>query len=184
MADNKSSNSLAKALEPQSAKSEPVKKVDLTALLDNTLPIPFSYNDFLDFLKKEHAVENIDFWEAGRNCKSFINQDREKALSLYPKREKALKDSKDGDSQSLASANSIPDCEDPLAREKQLALKPELDTIVLMYLTTGSKHEVNLPSAVLKKVLLDITVKKDFHPDVLKPALEKTYELVFFFYIR
>lgn len=63
-------------------------------------------------------------------------------------------------------------------KEKQAALKTDLDAIVQLFLTAGSHKEVNLPQTIVKKTIADIQENKNYHPDVLKPVLEKTYEMV------
>ncbi|KAL3897127.1 MAG: hypothetical protein SGCHY_003631 [Lobulomycetales sp.] len=62
--------------------------------------------------------------------------------------------------------------------ERKACLRKDLDAIILLFLTPESQKEVNLPQNVVKNVLSEIRDSENYHPDVLKPVLEKTYEMM------
>jgi len=156
-------------------------RISLANVLCNESEPPYSLDDFIGFLKKEHSDENLDFWTA------IVNY-RQLALPYFPNpgRTRGSKGSLlegYGSSASLSGTGSTSSLSDDRDKDKldpevKAKLKQELDLIVTLYLTPGGSREVNLGDQVRKKVVRDIVEKKILHPDLFKVAAEKIFELM------
>ncbi|KAJ3113521.1 hypothetical protein HDU96_003303 [Phlyctochytrium bullatum] len=81
-------------------------------------------------------------------------------------------------SASLEQINEIPTLpqhSDPAAVAK---LKEEVETILKTFLTEGSAKEVNVPAKIRRKVSQEISERKNYHPDIFRPALEHAYVMM------
>ncbi|KAJ3204012.1 hypothetical protein HDU67_009814 [Dinochytrium kinnereticum] len=70
---------------------------------------------------------------------------------------------------------TLPQHDDPQAVAK---LKDEVDHIMKTFLTEGSVKEVNVPAKIRKKVGQEVNERKNYHPDVFRPALEHAYVMM------
>ncbi|KAI8822913.1 RGS domain-containing protein [Fimicolochytrium jonesii] len=167
-------------------------KITLTAVLQEEHESPFALEDFEKFVAKEHSEENLDFWNA-------VNAYRVKASRVFPNCPPTLRVRRQGSHSSMRSISAafqstaslgskhllhstseeaLPEKDaqvDPADQEK---LKDDIDAIVKTYLLPGSEKEVNLPALMRKKVLAEITEKKNWHPDVFKTPLEHVYTIM------
>ncbi|KAJ3178884.1 hypothetical protein HK101_010092 [Irineochytrium annulatum] len=86
-----------------------------------------------------------------------------------------------GNAHGGASDHSLPTLSNDSAgvNPEQLAkLRDEVDVIMKRFLSEGSEKEVNLPAKIRRKVTTEVYDRRNYHPDVFRPALEHAYMMM------
>lgn len=151
-------------------------RISIVSVLLGETQKPYSLADFADFLKSEHSEENLEFWQS-------VVHYRQVALKHFPSRLRihGSRASLGEPSQSVASLASVASyTRDPFELDQGTkdSLKAELDIIITVFLTPGGGKEVNLGDSVRKRIVNEITEKRNYHPDVFKLAIDKIFELM------
>ncbi|KAJ3016229.1 UNVERIFIED_CONTAM: hypothetical protein HDU68_012305 [Siphonaria sp. JEL0065] len=115
------------------------------------------YSDFHRFLIREYSDENIDFYISLKEFKRICEYIPGDQLRADPATVEALDD--------IDKAR--------LDKARELATD-----IIRKYFTSGGERELNVPSNILKPLLLEITQRQNVHPDVFKAALDNVLTML------
>ncbi|KAI9364998.1 hypothetical protein DFJ73DRAFT_357142 [Zopfochytrium polystomum] len=129
------------------------QRVPLQKVLDDELESPLSYQDFYDFLCREHSEENLEFYMA---VKEYT-----RLASTVPA--ELLVPSKDG---GAAADDGQP------ARPELVPLTSALDSILATFFTSDGEKELNVPAKIASHVVQAIWRDQDFRPAVFDAAVE------------
>ncbi|KAI9141563.1 RGS domain-containing protein [Paraphysoderma sedebokerense] len=173
------------------------KRLSLLAVLRGETSSPFGLQEFEAFLKTtERSEENLEFYQTVMKYRTLVH---EISLSVHGSgNSTGTTNANTSSSNANASLNSnsfmnkgrtlsvksltewINNC-DPTDVEKQNAitkLKAECERIISTYFSAGSTKELNLSFTIKKNAIEAISTKKNYHPDVFKPAVDKVLELM------
>ncbi|ORX86051.1 hypothetical protein BCR32DRAFT_275721 [Anaeromyces robustus] len=149
-------------------------KFTFANLLNGETNGKMSLDSFMDYLKKEHSEENLEFWlEAVKY--------REEAGKYFQCQSLWIKKS---DENNRCSYQMTPlSCFSPSLPEKieissdvKAKFEQTLENILKNFIVPGSDKEIGVPSSVSKKLIEEIRTKKNFNPDILKQAMDVAYE--------
>jgi len=151
-----------------------MSKYTFANLLNGETSGKMSLETFMDYLKKEHAEENLEFWleavkyreEAGKffQCQSlWIKKVDENNHSTY---------------QMTPLSSFSPNLPETTEISSDLKVKFEntLEKILKNYIVPGSDKEIGVPASISKKLIEEVRTKKNFNPDILKQSMDVAYE--------
>ncbi|KAI8852972.1 hypothetical protein BC829DRAFT_487144 [Chytridium lagenaria] len=163
----------------ESALMAPQVKITLAQVLNGDTKAPHSLDDFRNhkrltaILNEAGSVSSLEqLWNAADGTQTgsdSANHSAGASSNILPSPGPMSAENLNEHSPTL------PQHDDPQAVIK---LKDEVDYIMKTFLTEGSVKEVNVPSKLRKKVLQEVNDRKNYHPDVFRPALEHAYVMV------
>ncbi|KAG4093758.1 regulator of G protein signaling superfamily [Neocallimastix lanati (nom. inval.)] len=181
------------AKQPGGDDSNQRTKYPLKGILANKFPPPYSYADYRAFCVTELSHDNVDFYKEAciyreEALKRFnkLNPDskeEEKELSSNLELDKQRSGSFAVDyanRQNLAQQLSLAQQEQTKQLEEgdRQYLSYILQDISRSYIETGSPKEINLPQAVRKRLIQNVSDCNNLHPDILSPAMNKAFEMM------
>ncbi|KAI9138185.1 hypothetical protein BKA69DRAFT_817494 [Paraphysoderma sedebokerense] len=143
------------------------KKLTLQALLRGETKMPYSLGEFENFLKTvEHSEENLEFLRIMEQYKKLVQKIAPICTEsfLTPN---AL-------NEMINNIDNTP----PGIRPAIVELTALAQSILVNYFTPGGPKELNIAFNIKQGILNGVQVKRNYHPDVFKVAIDKTLELM------
>ncbi|KAI9329755.1 RGS domain-containing protein [Obelidium mucronatum] len=130
-------------------------KVTVLQILEDQCRPPMSFNDFYQFLKREHSEENIEFYKALKEYKQICIDIPAEVLK---------------NSDILVS--------DIVVQDNLIKAKDKLLFIMNTFFEEQSKYDLNVPVLLKKPFFSEVNVKKNIHPDVFDGILQNVLAML------
>ncbi|KAL6628576.1 hypothetical protein LY90DRAFT_671304 [Neocallimastix californiae] len=151
-----------------------MSKYTFANLLNGETSGKMSLETFMDYLKKEHSEENLEFWlEAVKY--------REEAGKFFKCQDLWIKKSDENNRTSyqmtpLSSFSpNLPETTE-ISSDLKAKFGETLESILKNYIVPGSDKEIGVPASVSKKLIEEVRTKKNYNPDILKQSMDVAYE--------
>ena len=151
-----------------------MSKFTFANLLNGETSGKMSLDTFMDYLKKEHAEENLEFWlEAVKY--------REEASKYFQCQSLWIKKSDENNRCSYQMtplsqfSPSLPEKVE-MSSEVKEKFEASLENILKNYIVPGSDKEIGVPSSIGKKLIDKVRGQKNCNPDILKQSMDVAYE--------
>lgn len=158
-------------------------------VLHNQTCYPYSQESFAAFLERTKSLENLEFWLAVRHYKFYcftffskLTQMRVIDNGINTEFDMALEDvnypmtlSNNMQFRFNASEESCL----PLSEATHFSLlKEKLYALLKTFILPGADKEINIPQKVRTQLLRQVTVQNNFHPAILRPARDLTFNMM------
>lgn len=192
MEGEKSSGQIVKS-NLNNEEAEQRSKYALRGILANKYPPPYSYADYRAYCLTELSHDNVDFYTEASSyrteaLKRFAKINSPNGAEEEPQQPMSNQGSRYLDSDKLKSGLQTDySSQQNLAHQQQTKQLEESDRQYLSYILQdlsrsyiqpGSPKEINLSQVVRSRLIQYILDGNNLHPDILLPAMNKTFEMM------